>query len=223
VVTTISETMHKELHDWMGDLADDLRVVPNCVRSEFIPYAKPFNAAAPVVLQVGTGWNKNLERVAEALRGTKCRLDIIGEITEIQRRGIQATGIDFRELGRVSDSQVLEAYQQCDIVVFASLYEGFGLPILEAQATGRPIITSNFGAMAEAAGKGALLVDPRDVGALHEAVVGLCANASLREGLVAAGLENLQRYRPEAVAAQYAKIYDKCLANPKLLHGNVAL
>ena len=211
VVTTISNTMAQELRDWMGDLAADVRVVPNCVRSEFIPKPKPFNAAAPVVLQVGAGWNKNLERVAEALQGSNCRLDIIGEITDIQRRQVQHFGIQFRELGRISDSQVLEAYQQCDLVVFASLYEGFGLPILEAQATGRPIITSNYGAMAEAAGEGALLVDPRDVKSIRDAVLGLCANGAMRENLVESGYRNLTRYRPQSVAAAYAEIYDECL------------
>ena len=211
VVTTISETMRKELHDWVGDLADEVRVIPNCVRAEFVPMPKPFNATAPVVLQVGTGWNKNVKRVAAALVGTGCRLDIIGDLSEIQRREIQRTGIAFRELGRVSDSQVLEAYRRCDLVVFASLYEGFGLPILEAQATGRPVVTSNFGAMAEAAGEGALCVDPLDVNALHQAVVGLCGNADLRGRLVEAGYQNLKNHGAEAVAAAYGSIYEECL------------
>ena len=202
--------MRKELRDWLGGLADDVRVIPNCVRSEFIPDPKSFNQAAPVVLQVGTGWNKNVERVAEALSGTPCRLEIIGTLSESQRTTIRETGIAFSELGRVSDAEVLAAYQRCDIVVFASLYEGFGLPILEAQATGRPVVTSNFGAMAEAAGQGALLVDPQDVGAMREAILGLCGNPALRGDLVAAGFENLENYRAEAVAAAYAAIYDEC-------------
>lgn len=210
VVTTISETMRRELRDWLGGLADDVRVIPNCVRGEFVPDPKPFNQAAPVILQVGTGWNKNVERVAEALRGTTCRLEIVGTLSESQRNTIRSTGIAHRELGRVSDTEVLAAYQRCDIVVFASLYEGFGLPILEGQAMGRPVVTSNFGAMAEAAGSGALLVDPHDVRAMREAILGLCGNPALRGDLVAAGFENLKNYRAEAVAAAYAAIYNEC-------------
>ena len=212
VVTTISETMRRELRDWLGALADDVRVIPNCVRGEFIPNPKPFNQAAPVILQVGTGWNKNVERVAEALSGTPCRLEIIGTLSESQRNTIRSTGIAFSELGRVSDAEVLAAYQRCDMVVFASLYEGFGLPILEGQATGRPVITSDFGAMAEAAGKGALLVNPQDVRAVREAILGLCGNPALRDELVAAGFENLKGYRADSVAAAYAAVYDECLS-----------
>jgi glycosyltransferase involved in cell wall biosynthesis len=210
VVTTISHAMRKELHDWMGHLANDVRVVPNCVRTEFVRVEKSFNPEAPVVLQVGTGWNKNVERVAESLRGTSCRLDIIGALSDIQRRSIELTGTVFRELGRLTDEQVMEAYQQCDILVFASIYEGFGLPILEAQATGRPVVTSNYGAMAEAAGMGAILVDPRDAKAIRQAVIGLCENDHLRKDVVLAGFENLKKYQAEAVAAAYAAIYEEC-------------
>lgn len=209
VVTTISETMRWELRDWLGALADDVRVIPNCVREEFTPNPRAFNETSPVILQVGTGWNKNVIRIAEALRDTPCRLDIVGKLSESQRLSINATGIKYRELGRISDAEVLAAYQCCDMVVFASLYEGFGLPILEAQATGRPVITSNFGAMAEAAGDGALLIDPHDVRAIREAVIGLRDNSELRATLVAAGFENLKGYRVEAIAGTYAALYDE--------------
>jgi glycosyltransferase involved in cell wall biosynthesis len=93
------------------------------------------------------------------------------------------------------------------MVVFASLYEGFGLPILEAQAMGRPVITSNFGAMREAAGDGALLVDPYSVEAIREAVLRIKREPALREDLIAKGRENAERFRAEAVAARYAELY----------------
>jgi glycosyltransferase involved in cell wall biosynthesis len=93
------------------------------------------------------------------------------------------------------------------MVVFASLYEGFGLPILEAQAMGRPVITSNFGAMKEAAGEGALLVDPYSVEAIQEAILRITREPALREDLIAKGLRNVERFRAEAVARQYAGIY----------------
>lgn len=215
VVTTISETMRAELAKWTGRVAENIRVIPDCVRGEFIPKPKEFHAEAPVVLQVGTGWNKNVERVADALRGTACRLDIIGKLTDVQRRNLDRSGTSFRELGRVSDHRLLQAYEECDLVVFASIYEGFGLPILEAQATGRPVVTSNFGAMAEAAGKGALLVDPLDVRALREAVIGVCGSSDLRGELINEGFKNVDRYRPERTAAAFAGIYDECSKGPK--------
>jgi glycosyltransferase involved in cell wall biosynthesis len=93
------------------------------------------------------------------------------------------------------------------MVVFASLYEGFGLPILEAQAMGRPVITSNFGAMREAAGDGALLVDPYSVEEIRDAILRIKREPALREDLIAKGLRNAAKYRADAVAERYAGIY----------------
>ena len=124
----------------------------------------------PVVLQVGTGWNKNVERVAEALRGTACRLEIVGSLSETQRTALHGSGVPFRELGRVGDEELVAAYHRCDLLIFASVYEGFGMPIVEAQAVGRVVITSNCSSMPEAAGDGALLVDLWDELVLPRAV-----------------------------------------------------
>jgi glycosyltransferase involved in cell wall biosynthesis len=93
------------------------------------------------------------------------------------------------------------------MVVFASLYEGFGLPILEAQAIGRPVITSNFGAMREAAGDGALLVDPYSVDEIRAAILRIKNEPALREELVCKGRENAERFRAPVVAARYAELY----------------
>lgn len=208
VVTTISETTKKELRKWIGGLADKVVVVPNCVNAEFEPYPKPFGDP-PVVLQVGTGWNKNLERVAEALRGTPGQLEVVGELRAGQRERLEAAGISYRVLGRVSDEELVEAYRRCDLVVFASLYEGFGLPVLEAQATGRPVITSNRSSLPEAAGAGALFINPESVEEIRDAVIRLVEDTNLRENFVRKGFENVERFRPEAVAARYAEVYER--------------
>lgn len=209
VVTTISETTRQELRQWVGDLADRAVVIPNCVGPEFKPTPKPFAASRPVVLQVGTGWNKNVERVAAALRGTPCHLEIIGKVDETQRASLAETKVPFTELGRISDEEVVEAYHRCDLVVFASLYEGFGLPILEAQAVGRPVVTSNRSSMPEAAGAGALLVNPDDVDSIHAAVVDLVQHPELRELLITKGFANVRKFQPAVIAAQYAEVYEQ--------------
>ena len=213
VVTTISETTKRELRKWTGDLADKVVVIPNCVRSEFTPAPRPFNDEAPICLQVGTGWNKNVERVAQALVGTPCHLEIVGELSEGQRAALEVTRVPYRELGRISDEELLEAYRRCDFLVFASLYEGFGLPILEAQATGRPVITSDRSSMPEAAGDGALFVDPESVPSIHAAVEQLLEDAVGREELIARGFLNVSNYRPEVIAAKYAEIYDRVMGS----------
>ena len=207
VVTSISQTTKDELRQWVGPLADKVLVIPNCVRSEFRPDPRPFHHETPVALQVGTGSNKNLERVAEALRGSPCRLEIVGRLTEVQRALLKDIGISYLELGLVSDVQLVDAYRGCDFVIFASLYEGFGLPILEAQATGRPIITSNCSSMPEVAGEGACLVDPLDVTSIRSGIQRVIGDADYRRTLVAAGFENVKRFQPSAIAGQYAAMY----------------
>lgn len=211
VVTTISETTKQELRRWVGKLADKVVVIPNCVRAEFQPDPKPFDAECPVVLQVGTGWNKNLVGVARALIGTPCRLEIVGQLDGFQRAALDASHVSYRELGRISDEDLLDAYRRCDLVVFASHYEGFGLPILEAQAIGRPVVTSHLSSMPEAAGEGALLVDPADPLAIHRAVMEVISDANLRNRLIRAGFENIARYRPDAVALRYEAVYSQAL------------
>lgn len=250
VVTTISQASKDELRKWVGPLADKVAVVPDCVFGEFSYDPKSFNQQSPLVLQIGTKWNKNVERVIEAVKGTGCRLEIVGELSEEQKASYsrpqgdrqleelseavkltritedlfragdtgpksspqqkqsnQPLSTTVKELGRLTDEELVQAYRRCDMVVFASLYEGFGLPILEAQATGRPVITSNFGAMKEAASEGALLADPYSVEAIREAVLRVKNEPGLREELIAKGLRNVERFRAEAVAERYAEIY----------------
>ena len=236
VITTISQASKDELRKWVGPLADKVEVVPDCVFGDFVYDPKPFNEQCPVVLQVGTKWNKNVERVLEAVAGTGCRLEVVGELSNRQKekaghgltrmtedlfqaggtgpksspqwtQGHQPFLTKVKELGRLTDEELVQAYQRCDMVVFASLYEGFGLPILEAQATGRPVITSNFGAMKEAAGEGALFVDPYSVEAIRDAVLHVKNEPALREELVRKGREYALRFRAEAIAMKYAEIY----------------
>ena len=218
-ITTISEAMKKELGSHFPDVVDKIRVVPNCVRGEFTPAPKPFPEREPVILQVGTGWNKNLEGVAAALRGIPCRLEIIGKMSERQHEVLRLNAINYRSLGILLDHEVLDAYNRSDVMVFASRYEGFGLPIIEAQALGRPVITSNYGAMAEAAGPGALLVDPLNEADLHQSVLRLLRDPDLRSKLIEEGFRNVAQYQPKAVASRYADLYAEVSSSPLITKG----
>jgi glycosyltransferase involved in cell wall biosynthesis len=93
------------------------------------------------------------------------------------------------------------------MLLFASTYEGFGLPIIEAQAVGRPVITSDLCSMPEAAGGAACLVDPYDVAAIRQAVLRVMEDHEYRDDLIARGLVNVERFRASKVAAQYAQLY----------------
>ena len=104
--------------------------------------------------------------------------------------------------------EILALYRECDLLCFASTYEGFGLPILEAQATGRAVVTSTVASMPEVAGGGACLVDPFSVDAIREGVSKVIREEAYRETLISKGLQNVERFRVEKIAAGYLEVYN---------------
>lgn len=207
IVSTVSEATKREVLRHARCNPDKIRVVRNCVRSEFVPDFKAFNVSNPLILQVGTGANKNLERVVEALAGSKCRMNILGALSDTQKSLLGERGIRYSNLPVATDVQVLEAYKACDMVVFASTYEGFGLPIIEANATGRPVVTANVLSMPEVAGAAACLVDPFDVASLRQGIVRVIEDGSFRQSLIEAGFENAKRFSAKSVTAEYVRLY----------------
>lgn len=211
-VTVISEFTRDELLHYTGCDPEMVHVIPDPVLDDFVPWPKEFDARTPAILQVGTmEHNKNICRVAEALRGIACRLDIIGRLTERQRQELERNCIPYTEQWDLSDQQVVEKYRECDMVVFASTYEGFGMPIVEANATGRPVVTSNLGPMPAVAGSAACLVDPFDSSSIREGILRVINDADYRNHLVVQGFENVKRFQAETIAAQYAALYRKVL------------
>ena len=94
-------------------------------------------------------------------------------------------------------------------MIFASTYEGFGLPIIEANAVGRPVVTSKLSPMTEVAGDAASLVNPYDSSNIRAGVMRIINDPFYRESLVKAGFENALRFSAESVAESYAKVYRK--------------
>ena len=107
------------------------------VSEEFKPVDLPFNVSRPRLLQVGTGANKNLERLAAALVGLDCDLVIIGRLSALQIYALKHHRVSYENFVGLSREALVQQYLRCDMVVFVSTYEGFGLPIVEANAVGR--------------------------------------------------------------------------------------
>jgi glycosyltransferase involved in cell wall biosynthesis len=103
-----------------------------------------------------------------------------------------------------------------EIVAYPSLYEGFGFPVLEAQACGTPVLTSNTSSLPEVAGEGALLVDPHDTDAIAEGLAHLLDHADLRWRLVARGYENLTRFSWAKAARQVEAVIEQILGHQPL-------
>jgi glycosyltransferase involved in cell wall biosynthesis len=206
-VTAISEYTKEELLRCVRYPSDRVSVIYPSVSEEFSYYDKPLALSRPRILQIGTSANKNLLRVIEALRGLRCQLVVIGEVSAEISKALAREGIEWENHVGLSRPQLVDQYRKADLVMFASTYEGFGLPIVEANAVGRPVITSNVCAMPEVAGDAALIVDPFDVHSIRAGVKRLCADPEYCQQLVRAGLVNVERFRISKAARQYVELY----------------
>ncbi len=213
-ITTISSQIANELVRLFPWAAHKMVVIADCLPSGFAPVPRFFNAARPVVLQIGTKPNKNIESLIQALEGQPCELHVIGQLTKAQRDRLAQCRIVYKNSVDLSEADLRKAYAESDIVAFVSTYEGFGLPILEANAIGRPVITANLAPMCEVAGDAACMVDPYNVTAIREGIVKIMDDAVYREGLVNRGFENICRFSAVEIARQFATLYESIVETP---------
>ncbi len=152
----------------------------------------------------GTDYKSALTKSVQTIK-----LIVVGKMKEKQKSLAEHYNLQIENLVHVPYDQIIDAYKRCDILCFPSFYEGFGLPIIEAQAVGRPVITSNFGAMKEVAGNGALLVFPNNIEEIINALLQIIVDKDLREDLVSKGLKNAERFKANTISEKYAKVYGK--------------
>lgn len=207
VIVTISEFTRQEVLRILKCRPEKLKVVYCSVSSVFQRCDKSFNNGRPRILHIGITENKNLERHLSALEGIACNLVIIGNLSNEQQHILNRSGISYQNYVGLSLNEIVEQYQLCDLLLFASTYEGFGLPIIEAQSIGRPVITSNICSMPEVAGGAACLVDPFDVKSIRLGINRVISDDAFRADLVANGYENAKRFSIENIALQYSKLY----------------
>jgi glycosyltransferase involved in cell wall biosynthesis len=188
-VVAVSEFTKNEVMELLGVPDERIRVVPNGVEPAFTPEGPA--ADGDYVLAVGTlEPRKNLSRVVEAAASAGRELRVVGA------RGWGGVAVPGWT-GRVDDGELARLYRGARCAVYASLYEGFGLPVLEAMASGTPVVTSAGGATEEIAGGAAVLVDPTDVEAI---AAGIAEAERRREELVPRGLERAAAFTWERSA-----------------------
>jgi glycosyltransferase involved in cell wall biosynthesis len=200
LVIAVSEFTKRELVDVLGVSVEKIRVVRNGIEEGFTFAGEA--AAGDYVLAIGTVEpRKNLVRTAEATRRLGVELRVVGAPGWGR---VDLTGNGVRWLGRVPDEELAALYRGARVVAYASLYEGFGIPLLEAMACGVPVVTSRGGATEEIANGAAILVDPLDV---SDIAAGIERADSHRSELIARGLEHASTFRWRNAADATVAVY----------------
>jgi glycosyltransferase involved in cell wall biosynthesis len=212
IVTTISEKSKQEIISYTGCNPGKITVVPNPVEQRIYYSEKAFNKSRPVILFIGTTENKNLFRSVEALEGIPCVFHIIGQLNPRHKAWLEKKNIEYKVSYQLSDQQLADCYAECDIVLFPSTYEGFGLPIIEGQKAGRAVVTSAISPLMEVSGGAASLIDPYSTASIRQGIEKIINDDQYRNGLVMRGFENVKKYTPEAIGELYLQLYKRVAA-----------
>jgi len=215
IVTVVSEFTKEKLIRYFNFPEERIRVIHDPVKPLFKPVQKEKMSDVPVVLMLGTGKHKNLDGLIAAAKGSNLHIDIIGWPAADELARMKEYNISFTVYNNLTDGQVYERYVACDILFMASLYEGFGMPIIEGQSVGRPVITSNIGAMKEVGEGSAIMVDPYNAGEIKGAMLSLINDGQLYNDTVANGFKNAAKYNYEKIAEQYLEVYKELAAKNK--------
>lgn len=206
-VTVVSDATKRDLKTYLGVALESTDVVENCYSSAFFPRIKQFNKKCPRILQIGTGKNKNVLRLIQALEGITCGLVLIGRMNADILASLHSVGIPYENYVDISQDEMAEQYALADLVSFVSTSEGFGMPIIEAQVMSKALITANLPPMSMVAGPEACLVDPLSVDSIRTGIVNLIEDEAYRARTIAFGLRNVDRFSVSKVANRYLEIY----------------
>ncbi|MEO8601335.1 MAG: glycosyltransferase family 1 protein [bacterium] len=232
LVIADSQATQRDLVELCDVPESRIRVVPLGVATDFVRQPAEvaraevrtrFGLSEPYLLHVGTHEpRKNLPRLIAAYARLRAGNAAPPQLVLAGAPGWGAAAIDdaiarsgvaarIARLGRVAPAALPALYAAAEAFVFPSLYEGFGLPLLEAMACGTPVIASGTAALAEVAGDAALLVDPADVEGLAAAMARLLDDPALRHRLADAGARRAAGYTWEHTARRTLAVYDEVL------------
>jgi glycosyltransferase involved in cell wall biosynthesis len=228
LIVAVSRCSADDITRCFGYDPDRIAVVPVPIAEAFAPkedadawlggrgVALP---ARPRVLSVGSVERyKNLEGLLRcmaepALRGATL-VRVGAKLTADQRRLASRLGVAARvvELGNVPQETLVALYSACDVLAQPSLYEGFGMPVMEAMACGLPVVCSDRGALPEVADEAAVVAPIDHIRPFAAAMAALIDDESRRMKLRDAGMERAKAYRPRAVAESLFAVYRRVLA-----------
>jgi len=222
-IVTVSQFTKKDISETLKIPPEKIAVIYPGVNPIFTSCQDVKNGSYPYILYLGTVEpRKNIEAIIEAFNLLKLnfnnfrdlKLVIAGKlgwlyqnVVKTYERSPYKKHILF--LGQVNNEQRISLYQGAEVFVYPSFFEGFGLPPLEAQACGCPVVSSNRTSLPEALGTSALLVDPWQVGDLANSIKSILINNNLKRRLVAAGRQNVQRFKWEQAAENLCDLFSQ--------------
>lgn len=239
-IVVVSEHTKRDLVENLGVCPEKVHVVylgidfnKFNVSSKSINIKPDYDIDSEYILYVGTDFpHKNLrnliaafERLVTANRVPHILVLVGSSFNLFERRALtglaERLGGRIRLLGHVPDADLPALYGNASLFVFPSLYEGFGIPPLEAMACGTPVVASNATSIPEVVGDAALVVDCTNADELAEAMYRALADKDLRQSLIRAGLERVRTFRWENTAQETARVYkiayEQHISNPRRL------
>lgn len=212
-VLTVSDFSRRRIVEWSGVSPGKVVNVGNGVDKKFNSDVRPYYFDKPYYFCVGNRKaHKNEVRVVEAFSKAdiceETHLFFTGASESSLEAVIQKYNLSSRVkfLGSVTEEELPSLYKGARGLLFPSLYEGFGLPVLEAMACGTPVVTSNCTSLPEVAGDAALLIDPLNTQELQDAIERLEKDSSLREKLVAKGFDRAKLFTWEKTAQKVQEV-----------------
>ncbi|MFG1172055.1 glycosyltransferase family 4 protein [Erwiniaceae bacterium CAU 1747] len=215
-ILTVSEFSKNRIIDWAGVDESKITVVGNGVSEEYSPVGEKYSPGFDYILCVSNRKkHKNEERLVEAFAKAKkninVKLLISGKSSANITRLAEQYGIknDVVFSGYIEDEDLPKYYRGASAVIMPSLYEGFGLPLIEAMASGIPTASSKATSLAEVAGDSSLLFDPENIEQMSKAIVTIVSDEILREELIRKGMTRSKYYNWESVSSRVKKVINE--------------
>jgi len=220
-IVTISKESKNNLIRYAGFARERIMVIPVGIDSRFqkINLTKEEKEALldnkegkKTVLHISSHEvNKNVLRLIESIKTLNVKLIKVGVFSNEESLALKKYHIDYLQFKNIDLERVVKIYNAVDCLAFPSLVEGFGMPVIEAQKCGCPVITSNTSSLPEVAGDGAILVDPYSIGSITEGIKKVLFDEELKNGIVRRGFINADRFKWSKIALEYYALYRRVL------------
>ena len=229
LIITISESAKSDIIKYFNVDEKKIQIVTpgidlekysyNYTDIEFENIRKKYNLPQNYILYLGTiEPRKNIERIVKAFKRYKKEINDDLKLVIVGNKGwkyenimklIESMGTDIIITGYIDEEDKIPIYKLAQFFTFPSLYEGFGMPVLEAMAAGVPVVTSNVSSLPEVAGDAAILVDPLSEDEIFEAYKKILSDKKLRRDMIQKGLEQAKKFQWKNSVEVLEKVYEK--------------